>query len=240
MNVPHTVFKQEDGELLSQIMVHQFHQKCKGIAINNIDEALPFCQIDSPISTEGVGMIIVDYQDPRIPTKAEIIQFPAICSDTGDSMLVLGALIQLGQKKLCRNPPANCSTIDEIPTSVVRTIVYRDQFTRLQWDKFVQGPVKTIMELDAFRELPEGSIIDVWDRQHVTKSFQKTKAQESEMFFVSFRCTRPSAEQILESSGREGYIMSQEQIQEDPPMKILRWFGCGEVIVLKQTLPAPT
>ena len=240
VNIPHTVFKQDDGELISQISVHQFHPKCKGIAVVNINEALPFCQLDTPLSSEGVGMIIVDYQDPRIPAKAEIIQFPAICEDTGDSMLVLGALMQLGQKTVGRNPPANCSAIEEIPTSVVRTMVYKDQFNKMQWDSFVKGPVKAIMDLDEFRELPTGSIIDVWDRQYISKSFQKTKQDESDIFIVSIRCTQQSAEKILDASGRDGvYHEPRTDSGRSPHANFgVVWLPkktYGEAIVLKQT-----
>lgn len=245
VTIPQTVFKQEDGELLPQITVHQFHQKSKGIAVVNINEAIPFSNLDTPISMEGVGMIIVDYQDSRVPHNSEVIQFPAICSDTGDSMLVLGALVQLGSKRVSRNPPANCSSIDEIPTSVVRTMVYRDQFNHMPWEKFVQGPVKAIMDLEEFRELPEGAIIDVWDRQNVTKSYQKTKPAESDLFIVSFRCTRPSAEKILESSGRDGVYHEPRTDSGRSPHENFGvvWLpkkSYGEVIVLKQTSQVPT
>lgn len=245
VSIPHTVFKQEDGELLSQITVHQFHQKSKGIAVVNINEAIPFCNLETPISSEGVGMIIVDYHDPRIPSKAEVIQFPAICSDTGDSMLVLGALVQLGQKSVSRNPPANCATIDEIPTTVVRTMVYKDQFNGSKWEQFMQGPVKAIMELSEFKEIPEGSIIDVWDRQHVTKSFQKTKPSDCDLFIVSIRCTQQAAERILEASGQNGVY---HEPRTDAGRQPHASFGVvwlprktyGEAIVAKQTSPVKT
>ena len=245
VSVPQTVFKQQDGELLPQITVHQFHSKSKGIAVVNINEAMPFCQLTTPISSEGVGMIIVDYQDPRVPKAAEIIQFPAICSDTGDSMLVLGALIQLGQKSVGRNPPENCSTIEEIPTKVVRTMVYRDQFAKVTWESFVKGPVKALMELDEFRNLPEGSIIDVWDRQHLTKNFQKTKQENSELFVVSIRCTSEAAETVLSASGKDGIYHEPRTDSGRAPNEAFGvvWLprkAYGEVIVAKQTSPVQT
>ena len=245
VTVPQTVFKQADGELLPQITVHDLHNKSRGIAVVNINEAIPFCQLTTPISSEGVGMIIVDYQDQRVPNTAEIIQFPAICSDTGDSMLVIGALIQLGQKGVSRNPPTNCSTIDEIPTSVVRSMVYRDQFSKQSWELFIKGPVKALMELEEFRMLSDGVIIDVWDRQFVTKAFQKTKPENSELFIVSIRCTSESAEVILSSSGKDGIYHeprtdSGRAPSEDFGVVWLPRKSYGEVIVAKQTSPVQT
>ena len=245
VNIPQTVFKQSDGELLPQITVHQFHQKSKGIAVVNINEALPFCQLENPISTEGVGLIIVDYQDPRVPSNAETIQFPAICADTGDSMLVLGAIIQLGQKCVSRNSPANCSAIEEIPTNVVRTMVYKDQYNQKTWEELNKGPVKAIMELPEFQEIPEGSIIDVWDRQHVTKSFQRTKPNDCDIFIVSIRSTKEGAERILEASGRNGVYHEPRTDSGRSPnegFKVI-WLpkkGYGEVVVAKQTSPVQT
>ena len=245
VNVPSHVFKQEDGASLEQISVQQFNQHAAGIAIVNIREALPFFSLDRHLSQEGLGLIIFDHQDSRIPDCKQIIRFPATCPDTDEPMLVTAALLQLGKKTVYRNTPEKCTIVEEVRTLVIRALVYKDQYQEQSWTSFVASPVKHVMAQKEFREQPEHTILDVWDRQYLNKHFQRTKPLEAEVFIVSIRVTDNASESILAASGVGGIYY---EPRSDSGRSPLQSFGVvwmprkqfGEVLLAKQTSQFPT
>ena len=54
VSVPKAVFMQSDGVELQQIMPKDLQPGCKGIVVANIEDALPFFGLKSPVSSEGV------------------------------------------------------------------------------------------------------------------------------------------------------------------------------------------
>ena len=103
--VPDAIFKQADGAELDQINLQQINQSSKGIAVANIAEALPYFGIANPISSEGLGLLILDHTDPRIPPQHKVIQVPAHCRATQEPVIVTAAILQLGKKEVTRNLP---------------------------------------------------------------------------------------------------------------------------------------
>ena len=57
IQVPPSIFQQQDGNLLSQISIEQLHLNSRGIVVTNIDEALPYLRLQEPICKEGMGML---------------------------------------------------------------------------------------------------------------------------------------------------------------------------------------
>ena len=99
LSIPHAVFKQEDGTELSQLHAEQVQGKSMGIMLLNIEEALPFLSLTSPVSNEGVGLLILDHTDSRLPECHEIVRIPTTCNATGEPLLITAALLQLGSKR---------------------------------------------------------------------------------------------------------------------------------------------
>lgn len=97
LEIPHAVFKQEDGVELSQLHAEQVQSKSMGIILMNIEEALPFLSLKHPVSSEGVGLLILDHSDPRLPGCHEIVRVPTTCTATGEPLLITAALLQLGE-----------------------------------------------------------------------------------------------------------------------------------------------
>ena len=79
-------------------------QGSKGVVVLNIADALPFFNIKEVISQEGIGLLVLDYNDARLP-QHEVVRFPATCAGTQEPMLMTAALIQLGRKKIERQVP---------------------------------------------------------------------------------------------------------------------------------------
>lgn len=245
VHVPSNVFKQEDGTSLEQISVQQFNQHAAGIAVVNIREALPFFSLAQHLSQEGLGLIILDHQDSRIPECKQIIRFPANCPETDEPMLVTAALLQLGKKKVLRHTPENCTTVEEIRTLVVRALVYKDQYSDQPWTTFVSSPVKHLMNIKEFRDQPEQTILDVWDRQYLNKHFQRTKPLDADVFVVSIRVTESASDQILAASGVGGIFFEPRNDSGRSPLQSygVVWMPrkqLGEVMLAKQTSQFPT
>eukprot|EP00438_Fugacium_kawagutii_P004921 Skav217260 [mRNA] locus=scaffold47:1180518:1185328:+ [translate_table: standard] len=203
VQIPFQVFQQEDGQALHHQQPHQFHGTCSGIAVVNVDEALPFFALNAPLTTNGLGLIVLDHQDPRVPTPHEIIRFPATCKSTGEPMLLTGALLQLGAKRVQRFVPTQVAQIQETSMTVLRVQVYRDQ-TVIPWDEISQRPVKTILGQPEFSQCRPEDIVDVWDRQFLNRKFQKTKAPDSDVFVFSVRITTDKINRILEANALDG------------------------------------
>lgn len=119
----------------------------------------------------------------------QIIRFPAQCQATNEPIIATARLIQLGQVEISRHLPESQLKVDEIPTAVVRIVVYRDEFEE-DWQQFIQHPVKRVLqkcpELQTINN-PELEILDVWDRQFVNIKLEKNKASEAAVFIVTIR-----------------------------------------------------
>ena len=243
VQVPNTIFQQTDGQLLSQISPSQFSPQCRGIACVNIHEAISFLQLTTPLTQEGLGLIILDHDDPRLPPQHEIIRFPATCASTGEPMLLLGALFQLGHQKVSRTAPSSAARIEEVETRCIRAMIYQDQ-TKLKWQDIVERPVRTLFAEGEFQATPD-TIVDVWDRQYVTKNFKKSRPADADMFIVTFRVKSPAHEQILEASGQAGkYYEPRDNTGRSPDQDFrVVWMpkkSFQEVMIAKQTSVHPT
>eukprot|EP00438_Fugacium_kawagutii_P008724 Skav216390 [mRNA] locus=scaffold1241:366023:371056:+ [translate_table: standard] len=239
VQVPAGVFQQEDGQALSQISPQQFHGQCRGIAIVNVNEALPFFKLQAPMSSEGLGLVVLDYEDPQLPVPHEVIRFPATCKSTQESMLVTGALLQLGSKRTQRMTNNQVGQIQETPMAVIRAQVYRDQIG-FDWQEMTQKPVKTLLSLPEFATCTPDDIVDVWGRQFLNKKFQKTKGPEAELFVVQLRVSQDKVGHIMDGNAREGRFYEPRSANGRQPNEMFSvvWLAkksWGDVQISKQT-----
>ena len=156
------VFKQDDGVELSQIQPQQLGPQSQGMVLTNIESALPYFALTSPLSQQGVGILVLETNDPRLPPQHTIMKVPVIHAKIQEPLIISVAMFQLGQRQVSRLFPAQCIQVQEVETHVVRIQVYRNQ-TPHKWVEFAQRPFKTIMQHSPFAELPV-SVLDIWDR----------------------------------------------------------------------------
>ena len=238
--LPPAIFQQTDGTQLQQITTRQFGPGCKGVAVVNIDEAVAFFQLKEPISNEGVAMLILDLQDERLPAHQQI-SFPATCPGTEEPVLLTAALVQLGNQQVTRIVPSDRIKIQESLTEVIRVTVYRDQFAD-EWSDFAAKPVRAILAHDMFGMMDKESVVDVWDRQFLSKQYQKMQPHDAELFVVTLRLLKPIVDHLQAQSGQSGmYFEPRNDCGRSPrtgfqviwlPRKTLT-----EVIVACQVLP---
>ena len=244
LEIPHAVFKQSDDIELGQLQPHQIGAGCQGVLLVNIQDALPYFALSSPVTNEGAALLIVDHADSRIPTNREIIRVPAQCKATNEPVILTVAMLQLGQKTVMRNTPSQWVAIKEVDNKVIRVLQFRDQFQG-QWQDIADKPVKSIMALKPFASLAPHNILDVWDRQFTTLRMSKTTPAEAEVFLVNLRVTSDVIPILMGASGNEGLFVeprSHNGRQPDSEHQIV-WLPkktFAEAVIARQTTTVST
>jgi len=87
----------------------------QGILVTNIEEALPYFTLQQPLSSEGIGLLVLDHLDARLPANHSIVRVPAICRATSEPIIAMAALLQLGSQPVVRNMTTECVEVQESP-----------------------------------------------------------------------------------------------------------------------------
>ena len=222
LQLPRAVFKQEDGTELCQLTPQQVGPNSQGVLLVNIESALPYFQLNQHLSPHGVGLLVLESNDPRIPINHQVVKLPVIHSQTQEPMIISAALLQLGAQ-VSRNFPANCIAVPQVATKVIRVQVYRDQCS-YNWKEFIGRPVKMMSEQTPFTELAVSDTLDVWDRQFVNNKMGKQQPETASVFIVNLRVTEPAAKLLLEKSGQNGQYYeprSEDGRHPDPAQQVV-------------------
>eukprot|EP00435_Cladocopium_sp_Y103_P039416 s683_g10.t1 len=203
ISIPNGIFQQQDGSMLAQLSIRQISGDAKGIVVTNVSDALPFFQLNEPMSAQGIALLILDHQDPRIPDSKTIVQFPAHFSDTDEPILVTAAMLQIGAQQVKRFRPDTCVQVEEVATRVVRLLAYRDQL-KLEWASLLEGPVKALLAMDTLTQIAADHILDIWDRQYLDSQVRKVPSKDAFMFAVTLRLQTAAATTLLTLSGKDG------------------------------------
>lgn len=200
--VPPSVFRQEDGTELQQISSTQISTDSQGIVVTNIDEAIPYFSLAAPVTKEGVGLLILDFDDQRIPNAKQIVKVPAHCAQTNEPIIFTAALLQLGCKRVQRNIPESCIAVQEVENQVLRIVVYKDQYPH-DWSVFSSNPVRQLMTQNILSE-HQPSVLDVWDRQFLTTRLTKCSPVDANLFAVNIRVQSIAVADICKQGGKDG------------------------------------
>ena len=203
IKMPEGIWKQHDNTTLKQITAHQVQQRQKGIALMTIEEAQPYLQLKEAICTEGLAILILNSHGVTMPEACQQVSFPASYVATQEPMIITAHIVQLGQQAVQRVMPSNPITVNEVPTEVLRCVIHRDQFNQ-DWSMIVKQPVRTLMELEHLKTIQTNQILDVWDRQYLTKTFQKARPDQADQFSVILRLTQEGAQIALGANGHHG------------------------------------
>ena len=146
ISIPSGVFVQEGGGAMPQVPISKVGPMASGVVVLNIDEALPLLAMPGPLAKEGLALVVLEHSDSRMPADAEEIRFPAHCRTTEEAILLTGALVQLGAKKMGRPAPSDAMPMEVVDNQVVRVLQYRDQHDG-DWDQFSQVPPAIVVLL---------------------------------------------------------------------------------------------
>ena len=213
VSVPDGIFKQGQSELVKQIPVQAIGTDACGVVVISATDALPYIRLSRPISKKGLGLLILDHSHEGCQGLGNVLRFPCRCEKNGEPVIATARLIQIGCTEITRNYPEHVPSVYEIPTVVVRAVLYRDEVAD-NWNDITDRPVKHIIQM---LELPpdedaQKSILDVWDRQYLTIKMGKSKPKDSDMFIVSLRLSSRAHSDVMQKSGSRGlYIEPRTQ-----------------------------
>lgn len=204
LNLPVGVFMQQGGPCVGQIESDKVGPNSQGVVLADEEDAQSLLKITKPISQHGLAVIVLA-QSGDEPTSDNMVRFPVICRVTGEPMIILGKLYQLGSHPIVRHEPAQKMAVEVAQAAVVRCLVYRDVAGQV-WDEMEKHPVKTIFQfVSEFRGSGDQSVVlDVWDRQWYTKRFEKTSFANADCFGVSIRILATQLDTVLAVSGNHG------------------------------------
>eukprot|EP00435_Cladocopium_sp_Y103_P006454 s588_g2.t1 len=205
LQVPVGVFKQQDGVSLGPLQADQVGNNAEGIVLIDEHEAQAMLKLPTPVTHKGLAVLVLATKENAQLHEADPIRFPALCLSTQEPLIASGYLYQLGSLKVERQEPSVKLAVDERATEAIRCLVFRDQATL--WESMQSHPVKTIFSNEPLLQQDSQSepvVIDVWDRQWVTKRFEKTKAASAELFAFSFRMLADKSNELISKSGTNG------------------------------------
>ena len=244
VQIPPGIFQQHDGKPLHQINIDDVKTKQRGVAVMSMQDAMPFFDIKEALTAEGLGLLVINYKADQLPAMHVVTSFPAHCSETSEPMIIKAALVQLGQQAVNRTLPSNMTSVQEVETQVLRCMIYRDQ-SQMDWSALATKPVKTLLQHEAFTAVETQGILDIWDRQFLTKTYQKARADQAELFSVTMRLVKQQACQLIDANARGGlYFEPRTSNGRSPcPDKRIVWLpkkGYQEVLIAKQQTAVST
>ena len=90
LQVPHGVFKQQDGQLLGPLGADQVGPNANGVVIIDQDEADALLRIPTPVSQNGLAVIVLANQANAAAHEIEATRFPVVCMSTQEPLIVAG------------------------------------------------------------------------------------------------------------------------------------------------------
>ena len=206
VSIPDGIFKQGTNELVKQIPLQSIGQDASGIVVLTSHEATPYMKLSKPITKNGLALLILDHSHPSCQGLGHVLRFPCRCERSGESIIATARLIQLGCIEITRNVPETPSFVEEVPTSVIRILLYRDECNST-WSEVIQRPVKFVLQqLGLEASSSDNRIVDVWDRQFLDLKLSKVKPHVSELFMVSVRIQGDAKPLIMQSGSQGTYV----------------------------------
>ena len=146
LRVPEGVFEAE-GQPLKLIQLLEIGPQVAGVVLVNALQAEPYLKLDKPVSSMGLGLLLLGPFDPADTTlKHTSVRFRAFVRTTDEPILLSALLLQIGDKWVSKAAPPASVNLEVTPSDVLRVAVYRDEWQGA-WDLLVQKPIRAIIEV---------------------------------------------------------------------------------------------
>ena len=215
-------FVDDEGKAVEPINLNAVVAESRGIALCSIDDAEHYIKTGITISSNALALAIAELPDAEIAKEAGITSahIPAKHPGTGEPLLLVGGLYQLGDKKVSRKSSIALDTSDIVSTGVLKLQVFRDSCDH--WNSFIKAPIKdTIARIPALQlcrdpqcskgplstclqthpavdEEFEQVVMDVWARSFISMEGKRVDAERAEIFTVFLRVPSTAVLQILQ------------------------------------------
>lgn len=206
LQIPHGVFAQQDGQVLGPLRTHDIGPSSRGVILVDQQDSTALRKMQLPVTQQGLALVILATKSNAALHQVEPIRFPAMCVATQEPIIVSGYMYQLGALAVNRHEPSEKIAVDQIATESVRCLVFKDQAGPL-WDAMQTQPVKAVFSHEPLLQHTtdrKSPVIDVWDRQWMTKRFKKTKQPNADIFGFTFRMAADRHDEVLATSSSQG------------------------------------
>eukprot|EP00438_Fugacium_kawagutii_P005459 Skav215028 [mRNA] locus=scaffold966:519649:524391:- [translate_table: standard] len=202
--IPPGVFCQDDGQELTQILPQQLGQGSKGVVLVDYADAMPYFELRQPLTQEGLALLVLNHDMQELPAHSTIAKIPAHCKATAEPVIVTVGVVQIGAKTVTRNVPKQVIEVQQVENSVVRILLYRDQYVH-EWEQVVAGPVKEVLHSSPLAQaLKQIEVLDVWDRQFLSERMTKALPRDAFVFSVNLRVANQVLPQLTQLNGLDG------------------------------------
>eukprot|EP00438_Fugacium_kawagutii_P028666 Skav214044 [mRNA] locus=scaffold2017:251199:256145:+ [translate_table: standard] len=219
VSIPHGIFREQNGEAVSQLHLNQVNHEAKGVIIMSSAQVQPYLAKGAPVSSRGLAAIVLDSAPGSMEGIGVETRFPARCEKTCEPVLLKGHMVQLGKIPIQRNQPDQVPKVEVIDNVVVRVLTFREELS-MPWHEFISRPVRAVIQ--EFQELqPNGEghspIVDCWDKQFLSMRLERVKASEAQIYSVSFRLEGKEVASLLQQSGRNAmYVEPRSDTGKQP------------------------
>ena len=197
------------GSLCAKLHLRKFSHKHGAFAFCSPAQVAPFLNSFRVISVEALGLLTTAELPAEATAGAPVttLRYPALYAPTQEAVLVQGSLLQLGDETV-QLKPAEDMEVDQLETSVVKLVLYRDQCI-FGWDRVVEAPLRTLIQhtpelsickkvgckQDAscpgfhpsVEEAVDQLVLDVWGRQFQRAGGGKQEASSAALFQAFIR-----------------------------------------------------
>lgn len=220
-------FQDEDGQSVQQIHFQEVEADQTGVALCTTTMAKHFLEHPDKISLSGLALLLIDVPSQKIVEQVglEPIIFPALCVSTEEHTIIMGHILQLGDKTVKRKMAGKESEPDKIDTQVIKIQIYRDEL-EVAWDRFITAPVRLLIQAVETMQLCKGQncglecnkfhagldemldavVLEVWSRSFLDDNGKKAEPSTATIFTVFLRIPETALLKILTSSPPGIYI----------------------------------
>jgi len=220
-------FKDENDLPVPQLAYTDVETEARGVALCTLDMAHHFLEQTSSISTDALALLFVDVHDADLIANSGLkpIVIPAKFKGTGETTLIYGHILPIGDLQVSRESASQDSSPDVIDTKVIKFQVFRDQFT-VDWNRFADATVRTLIAAMDSLQLCKGAqcgaacnkfhpgldetidnmIFELWARSFFDDNGRKTTSDHASLFTAFMRVPEGALHKIMLGTPQGVYV----------------------------------
>ena len=152
-------FENEDSS--SPPVLHDIRGQTHGLCLVTPEQILPWLRENQTISSDELGAIVVGTLPLHTDLDVAEVTFP--CSDgTGQSVLLTGTLVQLGEKKITFTK-GDPKQVTEEPCVLIAITLFQEDFPAEQWSECLHN-TSSFIKRQFEEEASKGLLHSIWGR----------------------------------------------------------------------------